>query len=276
MKLNLEIAGESFTANLNNPLDITIPVKFDGAGLTAFGAPAASGVAYAAGDYIGDVRAGGSCNCEVLTFAPHLHGTHTECVGHISNARISVADVFKGGLVPASLVTIAPVSPNDTDETYSVELAADDRLITAESLKETLIADAPRNDGFLKALIIRTTPNALAKQSGDYACDMPPFFTLEAMGLIVELGVQHVLIDTPSVDRLDDDGKLTNHHIYWGIPEGSHAVDAANPSPKTITELIYVVDAIKDGNYLLDLQVAAFMMDAAPSHPILYEVTKND
>ncbi len=269
MKLNLEIAGGSYRADLTNPLDITIPVQFDGQGLTTFGAPAASGVAYAAGDYVGDVRQGGSCNCEVLTFAPHLHGTHTECVGHISDARVAISDVFSGGMVPATLMTVQPVHPADTDETYSVALAESDLLITAKSLSGV-------SKEFVEALVIRTTPNAPAKQKGDYGCDMPPFFTLESMRLVVQLGVQHILIDTPSVDRLDDEGKLSNHHIYWGIEEGSHTVDVANPSPKTITELIYVPDEIADGNYLLDLQVAAFKMDAAPSHPILYKVEKND
>lgn len=267
MKMNLEISGNRYSANLQNPLDITIPVQFDGQGLTAFGASAASGEAYRAGDYVGDVREGGSCNCEVLSFAPHLHGTHTECVGHISEGRIAIADVYCGGLHPATVVTLQPVAPSETGEHYAVALEESDRLITAESLRGQLeVSD------FLQALVIRTLPNAPAKQQGDYAMPMPPFFTTEAMELIVQLGVEHLLIDTPSVDRLNDEGKLSNHHIYWGIEQGSHAVDAATPSRKTITELIYVPESVKDGQYLLDLQVAAFMMDAAPSHPVLYEV----
>ena len=266
MKINFEVAGESYSADLKNSLDISIPIQFDGQGLTAFGAPSASGVAYVAGDYIGDVRQGGSCNCEVLTFAPHLHGTHTECVGHISDKRVTIADVFTGGMMPATLLTVEPKNPADTDETYSVELQSDDVLITKKSL------EILQNAEFIESLIIRTSPNGLAKKLGEYTTSMPPFFTTEAMQFIVELGVQHLLIDTPSVDRLDDEGKLSNHHIYWNIPQGSFEVDVNNPSPKTITELIYVPDNIADGKYLLDLQVAAFKMDAAPSHPILYEV----
>ena len=269
MKISVEIGAKNYQADMNKPLDITIPVDFSGSGLTAFGAPAASSVAYAAGDYIGDVQQGGSCNCEVLTFAPHLHGTHTECVGHISHERICIADVFKGGISAATLITMQPVTPMQTDETYAIDCAVDDALITKEKLQNLI-----KNNQFLESLIIRTSPNKTAKISGEYSTNMPAFFTTQAMEFIVELGVKNLLIDTPSVDRLDDEGKLSNHHIFWNITQGSHQVDAVNPSPKTITELIYVADEIADGNYLLDLQVAALMMDAAPSHPILYEVTE--
>ena len=35
------------------------------------------------------------------------------------------------------------------------------------------------------------------------------------MNYIVSLGVQHLLVDTPSVDRLLDDGNLSAHNIFW-------------------------------------------------------------
>ena len=47
-----------------------------------------------------------------------------------------------------------------------------------------------------------------------------------------------------------------------------------NPSPKTITELIYVADTVEDGAYVLNLQVAPFLTDASPCRPILYELTR--
>ncbi len=269
MKLSVEIGGETYHADTSKPLDITIPVDFSGEGLTAFGAPSASAKAYAAGDYIGDVQQGGSCNCELLTFAPHLHGTHTECVGHISHERICISDVFSGGITPATVVTVLPVKPSETDETYAVECSSDDALITKSNLQNLI-----NNNEFIESLIVRTSPNNLPKRLGKYSTEIPAFFTTEAMEFVADIGVKHLLIDTPSVDRLDDEGKLSNHHIFWNISQGSHDVDMANISPKTITELIYVADEIKDGNYLLDLQVAALMMDAAPSHPILYEVTE--
>jgi hypothetical protein len=41
----------------------------------------------------------------------------------------------------------------------------------------------------------------------------------------------------------------------------------------TITEFIYVPDAIEDGTYFLELQLAPFENDASPSRPVLYKVT---
>ena len=72
------------------------------------------------------------------------------------------------------------------------------------------------------------------------------------------------MIDTPSVDREEDGGVLAFHHAFWQVPE--------NPQfDKTITELIFVDNSIKDGVYLLELQMAAFENDASPSRPTLYK-----
>ena len=37
-----------------------------------------------------------------------------------------------------------------------------------------------------------------------------------------------------------------------------------------MTEFIFVDDDIADGRYLLDIQIAPFAADAAPSRPVLY------
>ena len=40
----------------------------------------------------------------------------------------------------------------------------------------------------------------------------------------------------------------------------------------TITELAFIPEKIKDGKYILNLQIAAFVSDASPSRPILFEI----
>jgi len=90
--------------------------------------------------------------------------------------------------------------------------------------------------------------------------------------LIVDLGVQHLLVDLPSVDRPLDEGKMTTHHIFWGVPEESHEVDPKNHSKKTITEMIYVANEVEDGQYFLNLQIPNFVADATPSRPVLYKL----
>jgi hypothetical protein len=77
------------------------------------------------------------------------------------------------------------------------------------------------------------------------------------------LGVNHLLIDTPSVDREEDGGELLAHHAFWNVPD--------EPRYRaTITELIYVPDEIEDGPYILNIQMAPFENDASPSRPVLY------
>ena len=125
------------------------------------------------------------------------------------------------------------------------------------------------DDVYLGGLIIRTLPNSSEKMSQDYMKKSPPFFTLEAMKYIRERGVKHLLVDIPSVDRLFDDGHLTCHNIFWATKNKEY-----NSKTKryTITEMIYVDDKIKDGQYLLNLQVPSFVSDAAPSRPIIFKL----
>ena len=73
-------------------------------------------------------------------------------------------------------------------------------------------------------------------------------------------------------DRMYDDGLLTNHHLFWNIPEGTHRLTADCHTGKTITEMIFVPDEITDGRYVLNLQIAPFCSDAAPSRPILFAI----
>ena len=80
-----------------------------------------------------------------------------------------------------------------------------------------------------------------------------------------ELGIEHLLIDMPSIDKEVDGGKLEAHHTFWNYPN--------NPQlQKTITELIYVPNEVQDGTYILNLQIAPFENDASPSKPVLYKV----
>lgn len=270
MQITMTANGKNHTVDLSRPLDIAIPVRFDGEQLSAFGAPPARMEAHKAEGFIGDVSQGGSCNCSTYIFTPHCNGTHTECVGHISRERINVCDVMKDSLIPATVITVTPQKALECKESYDPELRKDDLLITRSSLRNTL-HNTDLGDEANLALVVRTQPNETEKQTRNYDKQIPPFFSIEAMSYIVELGVKHLLVDMPSVDRLDDEGKLTNHRIFWSVKPGAN--ETQNPSPKTITELIYVPDTVKDGYYLLNLQLAAFMADAAPSHPVLYEVT---
>ena len=99
--------------------------------------------------------------------------------------------------------------------------------------------------------------------------ETPSFFSIDAMAYIVSLGVKHLLVDIPSVDRLFDDGHLSSHNIFWETKSKQLNPKTQN---KTITEMIFVDNSIEDGDYVLEIQMAPFQNDASPSRPVLYEV----
>jgi hypothetical protein len=95
----------------------------------------------------------------------------------------------------------------------------------------------------------------------------------EAAIFIRESGIQHLLIDLPSVDKEHDEGKLLAHKAFGNVKNVNHL----NPDARlnaTITEMIFVNEEVKDGSYLLNLQIASFENDASPSKPILFALKK--
>jgi kynurenine formamidase len=237
-------------------IDISIPLQFNGPQPNAYGVEAATSEACEAGDIVGDTRRGGSVNFEQCTFIPHCNGTHTECVGHITDERISVLDCLTDVFVAAVLVSVEP------DKLYSGDLVITDLSLQAASVGKA--ADTPT------ALIVRTLSNDDSKLTRQYGeGNIPPYFTAEAMEYIVACGFKHLLVDLPSIDRIFDEGNLTNHRIFWNVEPRSREVNAATRMESTITELIYVPNEVADGEYLLNLQIAPFVSDCSPSRPIL-------
>ena len=82
-------------------------------------------------------------------------------------------------------------------------------------------------------------------------------------------GISHLLIDLPSVDKEKDEGKLLAHKTFWNVTN-TDVLNVEARKDATITEMIYVADAVADGSYLLNLQIASFENDATPSKPVLY------
>lgn len=269
MIFSVEINNRAYKIDLENPLDVSIPLNFNGAQPNAFDAKIATSTPCETENLIGDTRRGGSCNFEQIKFIPHCNGTHTECVGHITHERISVHDSLKDSLVSATLRSVEPVIASESQDTYSVELTEKDKLITKDSLEKALEkVDAH----WLEGLIIRTLPNDESKNTRRYMDNLPPFFSTEAMNFIRAKNVKHLLVDVPSIDRTFDAGKLSNHRIFWNIGAGEFESSEATLIYNTITEMIFVPNSVEDGAYLLNLQIAAFVADASPSRPRLFKI----
>lgn len=258
--LILEIQGERYAIRADRPLHLAIPVDFHGPQPSAFGLPRARATAFASGTFVGDTRQGGSCNCEIVTLAPHGNGTHTECVGHLTRTRESVHAALCDALVPATLVSVTPEATGNGG-----------RAITASALASALQANGVMAGPFTRGLVVRTLPNDPGKKTRDWTGSKAPFFTAQAMRIVRDLGVDHLVCDLPSADPERDAGALEAHRSFWELADREIAPIARH---RTITELAFVDDAIADGRYLLNLQLAPFVLDSAPSRPVLFEVIR--
>jgi kynurenine formamidase len=264
--LLVEIAGCRWRVSTSGH-DLSLPLTFDGEQPTFFGAAPASARPLVAGSFKGDVREGSSCNCASYNLTPHCNGTHTECVGHITTERLSVRDIAAHEPKPALLLTVTPVTAETTTESSDPAPRRGDLLITRQALQQSLGSRSLRD---FEALVIRTLPNDRSKMTRNYdRAPLAPFFTAEAMHWIVDHGVDTLVVDLPSLDRADDGGRLTAHRLFWGLRPGASSAAGATRGRATVTELAYIDASIEDGSYLLNLQVAPFVADAAPSRPIL-------
>jgi kynurenine formamidase len=249
----LALIDDKYQIDLSKPIDISIPLTNTDENPIAWyiEKPVIEPVVF--GDWIGKVSEGkSSTNFNNIFFNPHGHGTHTECLGHITNDFYSINKSLKRFFFFAKLITIEP------------EKIGDDLVITKESISTSL-------NGTIEALIIRTVPNQKDKKSRKYSNTNPPYLSEEAAVFIRESKIEHLLIDLPSVDKEHDEGKLLAHKAFWNVKDTLY-LNADARLNATITEMIFVADEIQDGDYILNLQIASFENDASPSKPILYKI----
>lgn len=248
----------NFEIDLSKPIDISIPLTNTDENPIAWyiEKPTIEPVVF--GEWIGKVSEGkSSTNFNNIFFNPHGHGTHTECLGHITNDFYSINQALKQFFFVAQLITIEP------------EKIGDDFVITKNQVEKAI--NALTFVDKTEALIIRTLPNQKEKTSRKYSNTNPPYLSEEAAIFIRESEIQHLLIDLPSVDKEHDEGKLLAHKAFWNVKDILHLNSDARLNA-TITEMIFVPNEIVDGNYLLNLQISSFENDASPSKPILYSV----
>lgn len=269
-EIEFTINSRRWHANLAAPADLAIALQFDGPQPSFFASEPARAEPLRAGGFTGDVRQGASCNCAVYSLAPHCHGTHTECVAHVTEGGEYIAALTPVPPSLAAVLTIQPVLLGEFTVDDATVRASSDQVITREILSAAAVRwlDDPWT-----TLVIRTLPNDPAKMQRLYAGACPaPYFTPDAMGWVVERGITSLVVDLPSLDRADDGGALAAHRIYWGLPARTRDPRLAARGRALVTELAFVPDSVPDGLYLLDLHVPSFGADAAPSRPVLYPV----
>ncbi|HSD14600.1 MAG TPA: cyclase family protein [Flavobacterium sp.] len=257
MKATIQNKEQVFTIDLSKPLDISLPLSNTDQNPIAWyiEKPEIEPVRF--GDWIGKVSEGSSStNFNNIFFNPHGHGTHTECLGHITRDFYSINQCLKQFFFTAEVISVQPQADGE------------DYVITKAQIEKALQGKSP------EAIIIRTLPNSTEKTSKKYSNTNWPYLLDEAATFIRESDIQHLLIDLPSVDKEHDEGKLLAHKAFWNVKDVNNLNSDARMNA-TITELIYVESQIADGSYILNLQIASFENDASPSKPILYKIIQS-
>lgn len=216
------------------------------------------------------VEGGNLCNCYAYDgWMPHIHGTHTEGLSHISLAPLPVIESIKGIAFAARLVTVDPVYARGLN--LSLVPDQNDRVITREQLEAQMA-----NDSYKTPVVIIRSPNFAGKETFHYDVDAPyPHHAIAQY--LFERGVEHVILDFPSADRAV--GELYFHRTFWrhALNEANGRViepleHLANDKPRkhsTITELAFIPDTCPDGYYLAYLNPIGLAGDAAPVRPLI-------
>jgi len=253
MKAEIQHNNTTFTVDLSDPIDLSIPLTNSDSNPIAWYIDKPVIEPVTMGDWVGKVSEGSSTNFNNIFFNPHGHGTHTECMGHITRDFYSINQALKQFFFTAEVISVLP------------EEQGEDRVITKQQIGQALGGKVP------EAIIIRTLPNPSDKKSKNYSNTNPPYIDEAAATFIRESGIKHLLIDLPSVDREQDEGKLLAHKAFWNVQDVNN-LNADARHDATITEMIFVPDTVADGSYLLNLQIASFENDASPGKPILYKI----
>lgn len=247
MIATIQYNSRKLQIDLSKPLDISMPLRASENNVNAWYIEEPKIEPVKEGEWTASVKDGACVNFNNISFNPHAHGTHTECVGHITEKVYSINQNLKQFFFLAEVITVAPERLNG------------DSVISKKQL-QFAIGNKKR-----EAIVIRTIPNMEEKITTQYSNTNPTYLLEEAAIYLREKGIKHLLIDLPSVDKEKDECQLLSHNAFWNTA-GKLRMDA------TITEFIYVPNNVIDGTYFINIQIAPFENDASPSKPILYKI----
>ena len=157
MKAIIYANSRTYTIYIDQPLDISIPLRASKDNVNAWYLPPPKIYPAKVKEWTGSVEQGAAVNFNTIEFNPHAHGTHTECVGHITKEVHTINDCLTQFLFVAEVITVVP-EPFNGD------------LIISEKQLRYAIGNKKR-----EAVIIRTLPNTKDKLTQQYAHTNPPY-----------------------------------------------------------------------------------------------------
>jgi hypothetical protein len=253
----MSTTGQQLRVDYSAATSLALELNFDALHPRHFGAPAASSTPFRVDGFEGEVVLGASCNCRSITLIPHCNGTHTESVGHLTLQQEALHRFVPFAPIPALLLTVKPRLARGSGDDTDPPPRDGDQLLTRTDL---LCAWEPHASFAARALLLRT--------GAEIQTTNPPYLSRQLTGELVSRGIEHLVVDLPSVDRSQDEGRLTAHRIFFGLPPDSADRNLAARPHCTITEFATFPASLQDGPCALQLQIPAFTGDAVPSRPV--------
>lgn len=249
MIAEIAIDKATYRIDLTKPVSLALPFVPYGRNVNCYYAEEPQVETIVMGSFIGSVAEGGTVNYAKINFTPHGNGTHTECIGHITDDPThTIASVHKRSFFKAQIISIRP------------RVFDGDAIITLNDLMQYYDRDFKA-----EALIIRSLPNDYnIKAQAQYSGTNPPYLEPACGEWFAKKNVKHLVVDLPSVDEEVDGGALSVHRGFWASESESPRLDA------TITELAFVPQSLPDGNCLLQIAWPNWFFDCAPSSLLVY------
>lgn len=211
-------------------------------------------------DYLASVAKGSSVNCQLLSFSPHLHTTHTEVLSHVLPDPLKFMTEFNWvqSAIPTEKIPVIYLKCRP-----SISTPEGDLVLSINDVMQAFDFASLTQANQIDALIIKLYP-----EDQDLNFKPQRYFSPEAIEKIIELfpNISHLLTDAPSLDKGCDGGVLASHRAFWKsdcgkirtITEMCNFSRCNELASGTIGQLLLQVLPIWDG------------ADAVPSRPILY------
>ena len=210
-----------------------------------------------AGQFVGDVNRGGSCNVDILSYVPHGL-THLETSAHVLSPDANpptVKDIpmeHLSGIVYLIDLTHLGAEPGQQVPWKEVEIKLEKNklpisMLALKTKASLLPADYNFSDKDFLSLAAET-----AKGIHDYRVSIPG-------SSLVEYCIRCLILDLPSIDPERDEGKLLAHRQFFGLPLTGHK--GMDNERRAIVELAWFGD-LEEGYYHVVITPPRFQANA--------------
>ncbi len=207
------------------------------------------------GQFIGDVKRGGSCNVDILSYVPHGI-THIETAAHILSPESKPPFVDDIPLRHLSGIVYL------IDLTQPVRGAGDElgsgpgQQVPWEAVEKKL----RHNSLPISMLAIKTRSSLLQE---DYDFSGKNFLSISAQAAKgihdYKYPITCLLLDLPSIDPETDEGKLLAHRSYFGLPLTGYK--GKDREKRALVELAWF-SGFEEGYYYADITPPRFHTNA--------------